>query len=134
MNSRIEMFIDIKGYNDEKAFTVVILNFKDFASLWFECTEYNIKRVNKPRVKSWAKLKRYLDKEFLPKICKQDPSQVLVKEETNEQTIFDKCTSFDSKEILVEANEGDLLEFEANNDEDFLIEDEEKAVLKDFTS
>lgn len=34
----------------------------------------------------------------------------------------------------MEADEGDLLELEANNEEDFLIEYEEKAVLSYFTS
>lgn len=84
------MFIKIKGYTDEKAFKVAFLKLKDFTSLWFKCTEYNRKREKKPKMKSWAKLKRYLDEDFLPKTCEQDPGQVLAKEETNNQAIFDE--------------------------------------------
>ena len=62
----MERIIEIKGYSGEKAFKLAVLKLKQYASPWCE----NLKRTRalegKPKVKTWVKLKRHMDKRFLP--------------------------------------------------------------------
>jgi len=64
--------IEIKGYSGEKAFKLVVLKLKQHALLWYE----NLKRTRalegKPKVTTWVKLKKHLDRRFLPATYKEE--------------------------------------------------------------
>ena len=70
--NEIERVFEFKGYSDEKKCRVAILKFKGYASLWWENTRKKRERDGKARVRTWVKLKRMLDKRFLPENYKQD--------------------------------------------------------------
>ena len=68
----MERIVEIKGYYGEKAFKLVVLKLKQYASLWYE----NLKRTRalegQPMVKTWVKHKKHMDKRFLPATYKQE--------------------------------------------------------------
>ena len=67
----LERIIEIKGYSRERAFKLAVLKLKQYASLCYE----NLKRTRalegKPKVKIWVKLKKHMDKRFLPATYKR---------------------------------------------------------------
>ena len=68
----IERIIKLKEYNDEKAFKLVILKLKGYASLCYETLKKNRARETKSKVKTWSKLKKYMEKRFFPPSYKQE--------------------------------------------------------------
>ena len=68
----MERMIEIKGYSRQKPFKLAILKLKQYASLWNE----NLKRTRalegKPKVKTLVKLKKHMDRRFLPTTYKQE--------------------------------------------------------------
>jgi len=68
----MERIIEIKGYSREKAFKLAILKLKQYATLWYE----NLKRTRvlegKSKIITWIKLKKHMDKRFLPTTYKQE--------------------------------------------------------------
>ena len=68
----IERYFEVKGYSDEKSFKIAILKLKKYASLWYENTKKQRAREGKPRIHSWSKLKKLLNKRFLPEGYKRD--------------------------------------------------------------
>ena len=68
----LERFFEIKGYSDEKAFKVVVLKLKKYASLWYENIKMQRAREGKPRIRTWSKLKKLVTKRFLPDNYKCD--------------------------------------------------------------
>lgn len=58
----IEKVLEYKGYLDEKNYKVVILEFKDYVSLWWENVKKQRNREGKERVRTWEKLKKLLKK------------------------------------------------------------------------
>ena len=68
----LERIIEIKDYSSEKAFKLAVLKLKSYASLWYE----NLKRTRalegKSKINTWVKLKKYMDKRFLPSTYKQE--------------------------------------------------------------
>jgi len=65
------MIIEIKEHNDEKAFKLVILKLKGYASLWYETLKKNRARKTKSKIKTWSKLNKHMEKRFLPPSYKQ---------------------------------------------------------------
>ena len=57
---------------DEKKCRIAILKHKRYASLWWENVRKKRDREGKARVRSWDKLKRLMQKRFLPESYKQD--------------------------------------------------------------
>jgi len=68
----IEKIIELKEYNDEKAFKLVILKLKGYASLWYETLKKNRSRKTKSKIKTSSKLKKHMKKRFLPPSHKQE--------------------------------------------------------------
>jgi len=68
----IQRIIKLKEYNDEKTFKLVILELKGYASLWYETLKKNGARETKPKIKTWSKLKKDMEKRFLPSSYKQE--------------------------------------------------------------
>ena len=62
----IERIFELKEYNDEKAFKLIILKLKGYASLWYEQLKKSRAREAKSKIKTWLKLKKHMDKRFLP--------------------------------------------------------------------
>jgi len=58
---------ELKDYNDEKTFKLVV-----FMSLWYEHLKKNGAREAKFKIKTWSKLKKHVDKRFLPSSYKQE--------------------------------------------------------------
>ena len=67
-----ERFLDIKEYSKEKAFKVVVLKLKKYASVWYENTKRLRTKDGKSQIKTWSKLKRLMPKQFLPNTYKHD--------------------------------------------------------------
>ena len=68
----LERFFEVKEYSDEKAFKVVVLKLKKYASPWYENIKKQREREGKPRIKTWSKLKKLMIKRFLPDNYKRD--------------------------------------------------------------
>jgi len=68
----MKRIIEIKGYSGEKAFKLDVLKLKQYASIWYE----NLKRTRamegKSKIKTWVKLKKHMDKRFLPATYQQE--------------------------------------------------------------
>jgi len=68
----MERIIEIIGYYGENAFELTVLKLKQYASLWYG----NLKRTRalecKPKVKTWVKLKKHMDRRFLSPTYKQE--------------------------------------------------------------
>ena len=61
----------LKEYNDENSFKLVILKPKRYALLWYEHLKKSMAREVKSKIKIWSKLKKHMDKRFLPPSYKQ---------------------------------------------------------------
>ena len=61
----MERFFEIKDYDDEKAFKVVVLKLKKCASLGYENIKRQRAREGKPWIRTWSKLKKLMNKRFL---------------------------------------------------------------------
>jgi len=59
-------------YNDEKSLMLAIITLKGYASLWYEHLKKNRAREGKAKIRMWTKLKKHMDKRFLPFSYKQD--------------------------------------------------------------
>ena len=57
---------ELKDYNDEKDFKLVILKMKRYASLWYEHLKKGRAREAKSKSKTWSKFKKHMDKRFPP--------------------------------------------------------------------
>jgi len=68
----IKKIIERKEYNDEKAFKLVILKLKGYAFLWNETLKKNGAKKTKHKIKTWSKLKKHMNKRFLPPSYKQE--------------------------------------------------------------
>jgi len=68
----IERIIKLKEYNDKKAFKLAILKLKGYVSLWCETLKKNRAREAKSKIKTWPKLKKHMEKRFLPPLYKQE--------------------------------------------------------------
>jgi len=75
----------LKEYNDEKS-----LKLKGYASLWYEHLKKNRAREAKAKIKRWSKLKKHMDKRFLPSSYKQE--------------VYYKIASLDRDNLKVEEN------------------------------
>jgi len=68
----MERIIEIKCYSRGKAFKLAVLKLKQYALLVYK----NLKRTRalegKPLVKTWVKLKKHMDRRFLPATYKQE--------------------------------------------------------------
>ena len=58
----MERIFKLKEYNDEKAFKLIILNVKGYASLLYENLKRNRGREAKSKIKTWSKLKKNMEK------------------------------------------------------------------------
>jgi len=58
--------IEPKEYNDEKAFKIAIFKLKGYASLWYETLKKSRVRETKSKAKTWSKLKKHVERRFLP--------------------------------------------------------------------
>ena len=67
----MERITEIKGYSGEKAFKLAVLKLKQYASLWYENLKRNRALEGKPKVKTWVKLKKHMDRTFLRAAYKQ---------------------------------------------------------------
>ena len=61
-----ERIFELKDYNDEKYFKLVILKWKGYASLLYEHMNKSRVREAKSKIRTWSKLKKYMGKRFLP--------------------------------------------------------------------
>ena len=68
----LERIFELKYYDDEKAFKLAIIKYTGYTSLWFEQLKKNRAREAKSKIKTWSKLKRHMDKRFLPPSYKQE--------------------------------------------------------------
>ncbi|XP_021757878.1 uncharacterized protein LOC110722896 [Chenopodium quinoa] len=68
----MENVFEYKGYNDEKCFKLAILKLKKHASLWYENLKNRRKKDGKSKITSWEKLKKHMNKAFVPKDYLQD--------------------------------------------------------------
>jgi len=68
----IERIIELMEYNDEKAFELAILKLKGYASLWYETLKKNRTRETKFKIKTWSKLKKHMERRFLPLSYEQE--------------------------------------------------------------
>jgi len=68
----IKKIFELKEYNDEKSFMLVILKLKECASLWYGHMKKSGAREAKSKIKTWSKLKKHMDKKFLPPSYKQE--------------------------------------------------------------
>ena len=67
----LERIFELKDYNDEKAFKLAILKLKRYASLWYEHLQKSRAREAKSKINTWSKLKKRMNKIFLPPSYKQ---------------------------------------------------------------
>jgi len=61
----IKRIIELKEYNDERIFKLVILKLKGYVSLWYETLKKNRVRETKSKIKTWSKFKKDMKKRFL---------------------------------------------------------------------
>jgi len=66
----IERIIELKEYTHKKAFNLVILKLKGYASLWCGTLKKSRARETKSKIKIWSKLKKNMEKRFLPPLYK----------------------------------------------------------------
>lgn len=69
--SAIEKVFEYREYPDKKC-KVVVLKFKNNASLWWEKVKKYRNQASKEKLHSWEKFKKLLKKRFLPKNYKQE--------------------------------------------------------------
>ena len=62
----VERLFKAKGYSNENSFKIAILKLKKYASLWYENTKAQRAREGKPWINTWSKLKKLMNKRFLP--------------------------------------------------------------------
>jgi len=62
----MKRIFELKQYNDEKSFKLVILKMKGYASLRYENLKRNRAGEAKFKIKTWCKLKKHMDKRFFP--------------------------------------------------------------------
>ena len=67
-----ERIFGLKEDNDGKAFKLAILKLKGYASLWYEQLKKSRAKEAKSEIKTWSKLKKHIDKGFLPHSYKQE--------------------------------------------------------------
>jgi len=66
------MSFELKDYDDEKVFKLVIPKLNGYASPWYEHLKKSRVRKAKSKTKTWSKLKKYMDKRFLLLAYKQE--------------------------------------------------------------
>ena len=74
----LERFFEIKEYSNEKAFKVIVLKVKKYASLWYENIRKQRAREGKTRMRTWSKLKKLMSKLFFPNNYKRDFYQTII--------------------------------------------------------
>ena len=67
----IERFFHVKEYCDEKAFKAAIHKLEIYAFLGYESTKKQRARDGKCKVRTWTKLKKLMDKQFLVRTYNQ---------------------------------------------------------------
>jgi len=68
----MERIFELKEYNDKKTFKLTILNMKGYSSLSYKSLKRNRAREAKSKMKTLPKLKKHMDKRFLPPSYKQE--------------------------------------------------------------
>ena len=68
----LEIFFEVREYSDEKAFKVDVLKVEKCGSLWYENVKKDRAREGKARIRTWSKLKKIMNKRFLPDNYKRD--------------------------------------------------------------
>ena len=68
----IKRIFELKEYNDEKSFKLVIPKLKGYASLWYERLKKSRVREAKSKIETWSKVNKYMGKRFLPPAYKQE--------------------------------------------------------------
>ena len=68
----MKRIIEIKGYSGENAFKLAILRLKQYASLWYVNMKKTKAVEGKSKIQTWVKLKKHIDKKFLPATYKQE--------------------------------------------------------------
>ncbi|XP_071739435.1 uncharacterized protein [Rutidosis leptorrhynchoides] len=63
---------EVKGYDDKKAFKVVVIKLKKYASMWYDNLKRERQYEGKKTIKTWSKLKECKQKRFVPQAYKQD--------------------------------------------------------------
>ena len=67
----MERIFKLKEHKDGKAFNLVILKMKGYAFLSYENLKRNREREAMSKIRTWFKLKKHVDKRFLPPSYKQ---------------------------------------------------------------
>jgi len=109
----IKRIIELKEYNYERAFKLVILRLKGYASLCYKSLKKNKARDTKSKIKTWSKLKKHMEKRFLPPSYKQE--------------LYLKITSLSQENLKVEEY---IREFEQLQTRVGLDEDNELTIAR----
>jgi len=80
----VERFFEVKGSDNENSSNVAILKLKKYASLWHENTKRQRAKKRKPRIITWSKLRKLMNKRFLLEGCKRDLYLILLEPRSNE--------------------------------------------------
>jgi len=63
---KVDLIFDCHNYSEEKKIKLAILEFVDYAIVWWDQLVLNRRRNGEPPVGSWAEMKRILRKRFVP--------------------------------------------------------------------
>ncbi|XP_074283248.1 uncharacterized protein LOC141607798 [Silene latifolia] len=101
----IEEFFYYKGYTDVKAFKVVVLKLKGYASLWFDNLKHQRFREGKEPLMSWSKHKKKMLVKFVSKDYNQDLFIKLSKLRQDKRPVETYLREFEQLTLQCEINE-----------------------------
>ncbi|XP_074304935.1 uncharacterized protein LOC141639787 [Silene latifolia] len=101
----IEKNFEYKGYTDVKAFKVIVLKLKGYASLWYDNLKHQRTREGKEPLMSWSKLKKKMLSKFVTKDYTQDLFIKLSKLRQDERPVETYLREFEQLTLQSEINE-----------------------------
>ena len=63
---------ELNDYSDERSFMLAFLKLKEYTSLWYEHLKNSRATEDKSKMLTWSKLKKHMDKKFLPPSYKEE--------------------------------------------------------------
>ncbi|XP_027082339.2 uncharacterized protein [Coffea arabica] len=75
--SRVELVFDCNDYTDAQKLRLAVLEFTDYAIVWWEQVATSRRRCGEPPITTWTELKRLMKKRFVPSHYHRDLYQKL---------------------------------------------------------
>ncbi|XP_074293464.1 uncharacterized protein LOC141620513 [Silene latifolia] len=90
-----ERVFEYKGYDEHKQFKVATLKMTKYASLWYENLKKQRRRERKSKIETWNKLKKHLQKRFMPRDYEQEQYLMLTYLSQGNLSVTDNIKEFE---------------------------------------